>query len=175
MLLNIISNNHQQLYWTAVAHCAEQKFSHVRIWIDINQVLCSWDLSSTLRSHLRKRRASYHGKGAAFVIVLTICLRKWKLTNHQWNYKRQRGKFQSQQLSLLTHFNLGEPDEQLPTHDFVGKCKGWSVLETDVRLTPSPPVPLSVIWMLSTSRAAFITELLNLGWAQLEFTATPRC
>lgn len=38
----------------------------------------------------------------------------------------------------LTHFNLGEPDVRLTTHDFVGRCKGWSVLETDVRLSPRP-------------------------------------
>lgn len=72
------------------------------------------------------------------MIVLTICLRKWKFTYHQGNYKGRESKFQSQQLSLLTHFNLGKPDVRLPTHDFVGRCKGWSVLETDVRLFFSP-------------------------------------
>lgn len=105
--------------------------------------------------------------------MLTVRLRKWKSAGHQGNLQKQRGKFQSQQLSLLTHFNLGEPDVRLPTHDFVGRCKGWSVLETDVRLFFFPPVPLSVIWKPSTSRAAFITALLYLGSAQLEFTTTP--
>lgn len=70
--------------------------------------------------------------------ALTVRLRKWKSAGHQGNLQKQRGKFQSQQLSLLTHFNLGEPDVRLPTHDFVGRCKGWSVLETDVRLSPRP-------------------------------------
>lgn len=63
--------------------------------------------------------------------------REGKFTQLSGELQKERGKFQSRQLSLLTHFNLGKPDVRLPTRDFVGRCKGWSVLETDV----SPPPP----------------------------------
>lgn len=102
--------------------------------------------------------------------------REGKFTQLSGELQKERGKFQSRQLSLLTHFNLGKPDVRLPTRDFVGRCKGWSVLETDVSPPPllaAAAVPLSVIWMPSTSRAAFITELLYLGF-RLDWNSTPR-
>lgn len=75
----------------------------------------------------------YHVKGCVYHCVNRM-LKKMEIHQPSGELQRERGKFQSQQLSLLTHFNLGKPDVRLPTHDFVGRCKGWSVLETDVRL-----------------------------------------
>lgn len=63
-----------------------------------------------------------------------VCFKRREIHQLSGELQKERGKFQSQQLSLLTHFNLGKPDVRLPTRDFVGRCKGWSVLETDVRL-----------------------------------------
>lgn len=65
-------------------------------------------------------------------------VKKTELHRVSGQLQRERGEFQSQQLSLLTHFNLGKPDVRLPNHDFVERCKGSSVLETDVRLFPPP-------------------------------------
>lgn len=100
-----------------------------------NQVTSPSNPSPALRLHFGTKADTIAWRGCVYM------LKRREIHQLSGELQKERGKFQSQQLSLLTHFNLGKPDVRLPTRDFVGRCKGWSVLETDVRLFFPPPRP----------------------------------